>query len=432
MQVSVETTQGLERKMTVAVPAELVSGEVNKRLQQLARTQRMPGFRPGKVPLSVIRKRYGKAVEEEVQAEVMRKSFFEAVIQEKINPAGSPRVEPVGVEGDEFRFNAFFEVYPEVKVQGLDKLKIEKPAAEVTDADVDKMLETLRKQRGTWEPVKRMAKKGDQVIIDFEGTIDGEVFDGGKGSDIPVVLGEGRMLEDFEKGLLKIKTGEERDIEVAFPEDYQSKELAGKTARFHVVAKAVNGLSLPEPDEEFIKQFGLEEPTLDALKAEIRKNMERELKQALRNQIKSRVLEALAEANDLDMPKALVDQEIERLRQQMLQQMGARMGQQMPELPGVLFEEEAKKRVKLGLLLSQIIKDNDMKASEDDVRALVEELATAYDEPDKVVDWYMSDKERLADIEGMALENAVVDLILEKAKVKEKKLSFDEVMNPKG
>ncbi len=431
MQISVETTQGLERKMTIEIPAKLVEDEVKKRLQQLAKTQRMPGFRPGKVPLSFIQKRFGKAVRAEVEAEVMRRSFFEAAVQEKINPAGAPRVEPLESEaGDQFKFAAYFEVYPEIEVQDFSQLEFEKPVAEVTEEDVDNMLEILRKQRATWEPVRRMARKGDQVVIDFRGTIDGEPFEGGEAKDFPVVLGEGKMLDDFENGLLKIKKGEERDIEVSFPEDYHNKELAGKTAVFHVVAKAVNGQKLPELDEAFVKQFGLEEGTVEALRAEVRKNMERELRQALRNQIKTAVFDALAEAYDFELPKALIDQEIDVLRQQMMQRLGANAGQQLPELPADLFEEEARKRVKLGLLLSELIKKHDIKADEEKIKELVEEMASAYDDPEGVVNWYMADKRRLAEFEGLVLENQVVDQILSEAKVKEVKKTFDEVMNP--
>ena len=430
MQVSVETTQGLERRMTVGVPAETVNDEIKKRLKQLASTQRIPGFRPGKVPLTVIKQRYGKPVRHEVLTEVMQRSFYEAIVQEKLTPAGPPRVEPRDGEGELFEFDAIFEVYPEVAVSDLSSLELEVVNAEVADADVDIMLDTLRKQRADWEKVRRMAKKGDMVVIDFEGSIDGETFEGGKGESVSVVLGEGKMLPDFENGLLKIKANEERDIEVSFPEDYQAEALAGKTATFKIKTHEVKGQKLPELDEEFIKQFGIEDGDVDALKAEVRKNMNRELAQTLKTRIKTEVLDKLANANELELPKSMIDQEVERLREQMMKQMGDRNVTELPELPATLFEEQAVKRVTLGLVVAEIIKTNELKADADKVRTTIDDMASAYDEPEQVVNWYYGDKNRLAEIESLVLEDSVVEFIQTKAIVTKADVSFDEVMNP--
>ncbi len=432
MQVSVETTQGLERKMTISVPATEIDKEINQRLQQLSRTQRIAGFRPGKIPLKVIKGRYGEAVKHEVYTEVMQKNYYQAVIQEKLNPAGAPRVEPVESDkkSDNFEFTAVFEIYPDVEVTDLEKLKLKTAVAEVTDKDVDNMLDTLRKQRADWESVKRMAKKGDQVITDFDGSVDGEAFDGGKGEGVTIILGEGKMLPDFEKGLLKIKKGEERTIDVVFPEDYQAENLAGKTAQFKLKAVDVKAQKLPVLDVEFVKEFGIEDGSVESFKAEVRGNMERELAQTLTTQNKTAVLDAVAKASNIEIPKAMIDSEIDRLRQQMSQQI---QGQEdLPELPASLFEEQANKRVTLGLVMSELIKAESLKADEDKVKQTIEQMASAYDEPEQVISWYYSDKNRLAEIESVVLEDSVVEFILDKAKVTETNNTFDQIMNPKS
>ncbi len=430
MQVSVETTQGLERKMTISVPAADIEKEIKKRIQQLSRTQKIAGFRPGKIPLKVINSRYGEAVKHEVYTEVMQRNYYQAVIQEKLNPAGAPRVEPVEAEGEDFQFTAVFEIYPEIEVIDLEKLKLKTATAKVTDKDVDNMLETLRKQRADWEPIKRMAKKGDQVITDFDGTLDGEAFDGGKGEAVAIVLGEGKMLPDFEEGLMKIKTGEEREIDVTFPEDYQSENLAGKTAQFKIKAVEVKGQKLPPLDEEFVKEFGIEDGSVESFQKEVRGNMERELTQTLTSQNKTTVLDAVAAASKTEIPKALLDSEIDRLRQQMSQQIQGQ--EELPELPSSLFEEQARKRVTLGLVMSELIKNESLTADEEKVKQTIEQMAGAYDEPEQVVKWYYSDKNRLAEIESLVLEDTVVEFILDKAMVTETNKTFDQIMNPKS
>ncbi|PIP81398.1 MAG: trigger factor [Gammaproteobacteria bacterium CG22_combo_CG10-13_8_21_14_all_40_8] len=432
MQVSVETTKGLERRMTVGLPAETVNNEITKRLKKLATTQRIPGFRPGKIPLTVIKKRYEQPVRHEVLTEVMQRGFYQAIMQEKLTPAGAPRVEPKDQEGELFEFEALFEVYPEITVSELSSLELNKVHAEVTEADVDNMIETLRKQRASWESVRRMAKKGDMVVIDFEGSIDGENFDGGTAENVSVVLGEGKMLADFETGLLKLKADEEKEIEMTFPDDYQATELAGKVAKFKIKAHEVKGQKLPDVDDEFLKLFGIEEGGVDELKAEVRTNMQRELSQTIKNKLKAEVLDKLAKDNQIDLPKALVDQEIDRQRLQMLQQMKGRNVSELPELPASLFEEQASKRVTLGLVVSEIIKTNELKVDAEKVRSTIDEMAAAYDEPEQVVNWYYADKNRLAEVESLVLEDEVVAFILAKAKVTHSDVSFDEIMKPKA
>lgn len=427
MQVSVETINNLERKMTVELPSEQIDAEVNKRLQELARTQRMNGFRPGKVPMSVVRKRFGKPVRQEVMGEVMQRSFFEAVMQEKLQPAGMPRIEPVQIEeGQDIRFTATFEVYPEVTLGDLGKIEFERPVAEATDDDLAKMLETLREQRGNWVEVKRKAKEGDQVVIDFVGTIDGEEFEGGKGSGVEVELGSDQMIPGFESGLVGASANSDVELKVTFPEDYQAEELAGKDAVFATHVKSVNKKELPTLTE-LAEQLGAKDG-IKQLKADVRKNMERELASTIKNQVKSKVMDALVDLQDVDVPKSLVDAEIDRMRQDAISRLGNRG--KLPELPGELFEEQATRRVKLGLVVGEIIKQEELKADDDKVRAAVDDLASVYEQSDEVVKWYYSDEKRLREVESLVLEDAVIDLVASKARVTDKPMTFDEVMNP--
>ncbi len=433
MQVSVEITSDLERKMTVGVPAENINSEVNKKLQHLARTQKMAGFRPGKIPMTVVKKRFGSAVRQEVTQDVMQRSFYEAINQEKLQPAGQPMIEVGKVDsGKDFEFTATFEVFPEVEVNDFSTLKIEKAVAEIEDKDIDNMLLNLQKQRGSWEPVKRMAKKEDTVIIDFDGSIDGEAFEGGSAEDFSLVLGSDSMIPGFEKQLLKAKTGQEIDVSVTFPEDYQKEEVAGKEAIFKVVVKEVKGLKLPEIDEEFVKLFGIEDGGVDKLREEITNNMQRELDMTLKSKVKGNVLDSLSNANEVELPAALIDQEIEGLRQQALNQFNQGRGgdvQDLPEMPAALFEEQAKKRVKLALLVNEIISVNDIKVDPNRVRSTIESAAAAYDEPEEMVNWYYSNQQHLQQVESTVIEEQVVDFILESAEVSEKNYSFDELMN---
>ena len=337
MQVSVETTQGLERRLTITVPAENVETEVKKRLQQLSKTQRIDGFRAGKVPVSVINKRFGPAVRQEVAGEVMQRNYIEAIVAEKINPAGAPTFAPKALEaGKDLEFSATFEVYPEVEVQGLDKIAVEKPAVEVTDEDLANMLETLRKQHASWADVDAAAGANDRVTVDFVGTIDGEEFEGGKAEDFPLELGQGRMIPGFEDNIVGKKAGEEVVADVNFPEDYHAENLKGKAAQFTITVKKVEAQELPELSDEFATKFGVAEGGVDALKEEVKKNMTRELDQAVKANVKDQAIKGLLEQNEVEVPKALIDQEVDALREQAAQRFGGN-GQNMPELPAELF-----------------------------------------------------------------------------------------------
>ncbi|MBT8448394.1 MAG: trigger factor [Gammaproteobacteria bacterium] len=432
MQVSVETTSGLERKVSISTPSDVINSDIQKRLQQLSKTQRMAGFRPGKIPMSVIKKRFGGAVTNEILQEVMSRSFYQAIQEQNLQPAGQPMLDAGDLEGTEFTFTATFEVFPEITLTEFSKLKIEKPESEIKDKDIDRMLDNLLKQKGTWEPVKRMAKKDDTVVIDFVGTIDGEAFEGGTAEGFNLVLGSDSMIPGFEKQLLKVKTGEERQITVTFPEDYQSAEVAGKEAVFDVTVKEVKGLKTPELDDEFVKEFGVEDGGVDQLKAEIQKNMQRELDAKIKGEIKTKVFESLQEANEVEIPKPLIDQEIQVLKQQAVQQFSQGRDAQidLPDLPSAIFEDQAKKRVELALLVNQIIQDNELKVDADRVKETIETMASAYDEPEQMVNWYYSNQEQLQQVESAVMEDQVVDLILEQANVKSKSFGFDELMNP--
>jgi trigger factor len=430
MQVSVETTSGLERRMTVEVPEERIDGEVKNRLQRLARTAKVKGFRPGKVPMKVVAQQYGKQVRDEVVGEVIQATYFEAINQEKLQPAGMPKsLEPtVNEAGKDLQYTATFEVMPEVEVADISGTKLEKVAAEVTDEDLEKMIDNLRQQHAEWKPVKRKAKKGDRLNIDFKGTIDGEEFSGNSGEGVPVTIGSGRMIEGFEDGLVGAKAGDELTLDLKFPEEYGNQEVAGKPAQFAVKVNTVEEPVLPELDEEFAKGFGIGDGSLEALRNEVRKNMERELQQAVSAKNKQAVMDALLELNKIEVPEALVNNEAENLKQQMMQQMHVPEGKAGADLDASLFKGEAERRVTLGMLVAEIIKANELKVDEDKVKAKVEEIAATYEQPEQVVNWYMGDKNRLSQIENLLLEDEVVDWALGQADVSESKSSFDEVM----
>ncbi|MFQ3250860.1 MAG: trigger factor [Glaciecola sp.] len=434
MQVSVETTQGLERRLTITVSADSVDTAVKARLQQLAKTQRINGFRPGKVPVSVIKKRFGQAVRQEVAGDVMQRHFYEAIMKEQITPAGMPTFDLTkDVDGEDLEFVATFEVYPEVKVAGLDKIKVEKPVVEITDKDLDTMMTTLQTQHASWKEVKRKAKKDDKVTINFIGTIDGEEFDGGKAEDFPLELGKGRMIPGFEKPLVGAKKGDEVVSEVTFPEDYHAEALKGKEASFAITVTKVEGLDLPKVDDEFSKLFGVEDGGVEALKAEVKKNMQRELDQTLKATVKENVIAGLLENNELDLPQSLVDQEIDALRQQAKQRFEQQgQGGEVPELPADLFTDNAKRRVSIGLLLGEVIKENKLEADETKVSQLIETAASAYEDPQEVIEYYQSNAELKQQMQNLALEEQAIEVILEKAKVKEVKKAFDEIMNKKA
>jgi len=428
MQVSVETTSGLERRMTVMVPKENIDGEVQKRLKDLAGRVKIDGFRPGKVPFSVVQQKFSGQVSQEVMGEVMQNSFYEAVIQEKLRPAGVPLIEP-GDTKEDFEFTATFEVYPEFEVTGLDKIRIERPVNEIGDADIDKMLETIRKQRKTWGEVDRAGQEGDQLTIDFVGTLDGEKFQGGSAEQVPLELGSKRMIPGFEEQLVGAKTGQELTLDVTFPEDYHSKDLAGKAVKFATTVLKVEEPVLPELNDDFAVEFGVKEGGLDALKQQVRENMQRESGQAIAARIKEQVFDGLVELNLLTIPKALVDSEIEVLvkqRQQEMQQYGA----PAQDVDPAQFETQAQRRVSLGLILSEVIKKNDITVSPTRLREAVEKMTDGYEHPEEMVKYYYADKDRLKEVENVTLEEMAVEYIISQADVSDKNMSFDDLMNP--
>ena len=433
MQVSVESTEGLERRVKVQLPAEKVNAAVEKRLQQLARTVRLDGFRPGKVPLSVVRRRFSGQARQEVFGDLVQSSYFEALAQEKLQPAGEPSIEPLDIPPEEgLGYVATIEVMPEVQLNDLGGVVIKRPKVEVTDEDLAAMIEKLRRQRMTWNEVERGAAEGDQVTINFKGFIDGEAFQGGSAEGVPLELGSNSMIEGFESGLIGATAGENRALDLKFPEDYRVETLAGKAATFEVDVVKVSEPNLPEVDEEFAKAFGVTEGGVDALHSEIRSNMERELAEKVRGLLKEQAMDALLKVNPIEVPGALIKQEAEALRRQTkanLAQSGQGSGM---ELPVSLFEDQAKRRVALGLLIAEVIRANEISLDEDRVRAKVEEFAQSYEKPQEVIDYYYGNKEQMAGVHNVVLEDQVVDWVLEQAQVEDKASGFEEVMNPQA
>lgn len=430
MQVTVETLEGLQRRLNITVPAANIEDAVAAELRNIAKNRRFDGFRKGKVPMKMVAKMYGKAVRQDVLGEVMQRHFIEAIVKEKINPAGAPTLAPVEIgEGKDLVFTATFEVYPEVELKGLENIAVEKPAAEVTDADVAEMLETLRKQQATWKEVDEAAENGKRVSIDFVGSIDGVEFEGGKAENFPLEMGAGRMIPGFEDGIVGKTKGMEFVIDVTFPEDYHAENLKGKAAKFAIKVNKVEARELPELNDEFVARFGVAEGGVDALKAEVRKNMERELKQAIKARIKEQAIEGLVKENEIQVPSALIDQEINVLRQQAAQRFGGNV-EAAAQLPRELFEEQAKRRVVVGLLLGEVIRTHELKADEEKVKALITEMATAYEDPSEVVSYYEQNQQLMNNMRNVALEEQAVDAIIAKAKVTEKAISFSELMNP--
>lgn len=428
MEVSVEKLSDLERRITVKVPAEQIEQEIQNRLQSLSRKVRLDGFRPGKVPVKVIKRMYGPQVRQEVVSDLLQSSFQDALVQEKLHPAGGPKIEPKSLEeGKNLEYSVTFEVFPEFGVTGIEGLKLERPVTKVSEADVDAMLEILRKQRTEWNPVERPAQEGDRLNITFEGKLDGEDFPGNKGEDVPVVLGAGVMIKDFEERLLGLKSGDEAEFDVAFPEDYHAEDLAGKTVHFSVRVNAIAEPKLPEINDEFATTFGIEKGGVDSLRKAIKENMERELDERIKSSVKRQTMEKLLEANPIPVPQTIINEEIERLAQQAT---GAKGDEQSVEAKAAMFEGEARRRVALGLLISRLVATNDIKPDSARVRAKVEAIASSYEEPAKVIQWYYQNPQLLESIRALALEDQVVDWLLERAEVVGKPSSFDAIMKP--
>jgi len=435
MQVTSEAVSGVARRLNVSVPTSRINEQFEARLKRTAKTVKINGFRQGKVPVNVVRREYGAGIYQEVVNDIIRDTVFEAIQQEKINAVGMPNIDKVENKDDALVYEATVEVYPEVEVKALDTLTVERKTSEIQDKDVDQMIENLQKQRQTWVETKGMAKKDMQVTFDFEGTIDGEKFEGGSATDFKLVLGSGRMIPGFEDGIIGMKKGEEKVIDVTFPEDYQAENLAGKAAQFKITVKQVEKAKLPELDAEFLQTFGVsEEEGIDKLKADVRKNMEREVRNGLRNQVKQAAFDALVEANEVEVPSAMVAQEIDRQRQQMIQQFTQQFGGANAQtfdksmLPDELFKEQAEKSVKLGVLVSKVLADAKLEVDPARVEAYIEDMASSYEDPTEVIEYFKNDKQQRAQIEAVVLEDQVVDYILAAAQVSETEVSYEDLL----
>ena len=432
MDVTVENLEGLNRKITLALPWEGIRAAVDKKLSQTQRKAKVQGFRPGKAPLKMVDAMYGADIRNEVLIDAVVKAFYEVVEAQKLRVAGLPRFNEVENQDDEntFKIDAQFEVFPEVKVGDLSAQEVEKATTEVSDAEVDKTIEILRGQRTRYNHVERAAQKEDRVIIDFAGKIDGEAFDGGSAENYPFVLGQGQMLPEFEAGVEGLKEGESKDVEVSFPEDYHGKEVAGKTATFTITLRNVSAATLPEVDEEFAKQLGIVDGDVAKMRDEVKKNVSREVNRRVAEKNKAAVMDALLAVTEFDVPAALVQEETGRMMQDARQNF-INQGfdaKQLPELPADMFTEQATRRVKLGLILAQLVEEQQLQPTNDDIRDIVAEFAESYEDPAEVIEWYMGDAERQQGPAALATEAKVVEFVLGKAKVTDKALSFDEVM----
>ncbi len=428
MQVSVESIGKLERRMQVQVPAERVSEEIAARLKNISRTARLNGFRPGKAPLKVIRQQFGSQIRREVIGELLQSSYAEAVTQKQLTPAGSPRIEPQSLdEGQDLKYIATFEVFPELVLQPMESLAVDRLTAEVTESDIDAMIERLRKQQMKFSAVNRGAANGDKVTIDFDGSIDGVSFAGGKGENIAIVLGEGRMLPELERGLIGATPAEKRDVTVNFPPDYRAQELAGKTAIFATEIKALEEPVLPEIDEEFCKAFGVSEGGLPKLREDVAANMRRELEQALRNRNKATVMEQLYAANPTEVPNVLIEGQIRDMQVEAMRRAGTKDAAQAP--PREPFIEPARRRVALGLLLNDVIRKENLVVDRARVNERLDEMVSAYGDAGAMKRAYMQNADAMRQVESLALEDQAVDWILEHAKVHEVKSTFKELMN---
>ena len=428
MLVTVESTGTLERRMRIELPGNEIEQEVDTRLKQVGKTAKLKGFRPGKIPAKVVRQRFGGEVRQEVMTSMMEKSFREALQQEKLNPAGNPHIAPEATEsGKDFAFVATFEVMPEVELKGLDKIKVERASVEIGDDDCDEMLDTLRRQKAEWVTVERKSAENDRIIVDFVGKMDGEAFEGGTGNEVPVVLGQGQMLPDFEKALYAVSAGDEKTFKVKFPKDYRAEDLAGKKAEFDIKVHRVEEQELPPLDDALAESFGVTEGGIEKLRGDVIDNMKRELKQKQLADIKEQAMNGLIEANLIEVPKALVDQECHSLQHDAMKRMGITDHDKAP--PRENFAELGERRVRLGLLLNQVIVDQKIEVDADRVRAKVEEICAGYENGNEMVANYLGNPQVMSQIEPMVLEEQAVDWIVSNGQEKAKKISFKEYMN---
>ena len=426
MQVSLTATGGLERRLEVAIPASQVDGEVAQRLNKISRTARLKGFRPGKAPIAVIRQQYGDQVQSEVINDLMRASFSEAVQREKLNPAGGPRIEPIALEpGKDLKYAAVFEVLPEVKLGPLSDLSVERPVATVAESDLDAMIDTLRKQRPVFNEVSRGIQKDDRATVDFVGKIDGEEFEGGSGNGVPIVIGANQVMKEFEDALLGAKAGDQREFNATFSAEHTNKKLGGKTATFNVKVVKVEEQKPAALDEEFAKGFGIADGSVDSLRSEVRANMQRELDNAISQKVRTQVLEQLFTRNPLELPRQLVEEQIQELQVEMLRRAGVRDAKQLP--PREPFELPARRRVALGLLMNELVRTSGIKVSRESVQEKLNELAASYSNPEEVRRAYLQNADMMRQIESQVLEAQAIDHVLSQAKVTEKQSTFSEL-----
>lgn len=429
MQVTVETTQGLERRMRVEIPEERVRGEVDKKLDDLAKSMRIPGFRPGKAPVKVVARRYGREVRDEVIGGLVQESLIDALSQEQLRPAAAPRIAPLETTAG-VSYTATFDVLPEIVLPNFETVEIARPVAGVDDEDVARMLETMRAQRRTWEPVDRAAGSTDRVMVNLEGFVDGELVDEASATDLPVELDAGRMVDGFEDALVGVQAGEDRTLELTFPPNYP-EHLAGKPVTFKVNVLRVEEPEVPELDDAFAESFGVSEGGLDTLRGEVRANMERELADGLRRTLKQRVMESLLAGDEIELPESMVRDEVARAMQRRQEEL-ARSGidPQQVDLKPSMFDESVRRRITLDLQIAEIVKEYRIELDHARVRARVELIASTYQDPNRILEWYYSDRERLSGIESLVFEDQVVDWILERAQVVDEPTSFDRVLNP--
>ena len=430
MQVSVENLGTISRRLKVAIPAEQVEKEIAERLKRLAKNARLPGFRPGKAPLKVVESRFGGDVLNEVAGSLIESSLREALTQENLVPAGGPEVQPTKMErGQDLEYVASFDIFPKIDKPDISGVEMERPVYNVDEADIDATIETMRKQRVTWQPAGRPAQDKDEVVIDFIGDIDGEEFTGNKAENFPVVLGEKALLEEFEEGLCGCNEGDLINLEIKFPDDYRGKDVAGKLAKFDITVRAVNAPVLPEVDAEFAKSFGIEDGDLKKMREEVSNNVKQEMEDRIRRVVRERVLNALIEVNDIELPTKLVEAEIDHIiesNKAILEGQGIAVRNVVPDRSR--FQQDAERRVALGLIMQAIVREHDLKPDADRVRERIEVMSASYEDPKAFIQWYYSDRQRLSQLESMILEEQVIEKVLETADVKDKEMSFQELM----
>ena len=432
MDVSVETLEGLETRLTITLPSETFEERLDVKLNEAKNKARLPGFRPGKIPLKEIRRRFGPSLRAELAGEMMQSSFYEAIAQESLNPAGPPTLEVKRMDPNaDLEFTATFELVPSVEVADLAKVEIKRPSTEITDEDIEKMVDRLKEQRISYEPVERASQADDQVTVDFEGSLDGELVESAKGSDASFVIGKGQMIEDFEKGATGLSKDQETKFEAVFPENYRAEELRGKTVEFSLTMKEVKEPKLPELNDEFFKEFGVEDGGEEAFRKEVLSNMEKELDNSVKNQLKQQVMDSLGELHDFEIPAPMISREIQVLKDQMMGQFQQPPGGRQNELnlPDELFKDQAEKRVKLGLVVNEIISKFELEVDQEKLDQHLQDLASSYAEPEQVIGWYRGNPEQMQNLEMGVLEDQVVDHIISKAQVEEVVADYDSVIS---